>query len=139
MRFLDANVFVYAYYKPRKPLTEKERQMKEQAKKIIADVSKGKEEVLMTVVHVSEVANILKHGLPQEQLMNVLRGLFMLDNLKIVGVSRDQYFAAVELGEDLRLDSNDALAVDMMQQNGVTEIYSFDEHFAHVDGILKLP
>jgi uncharacterized protein len=139
MKFLDANVFVYAYYKPRKPLTEKERQMKEQAKKIIADVSKGKEEVLMTVVHVSEVANILKHGLPQEQLMNVLRGLFMLDNLKIVSVSRDQYFAAVELGEDLRLDSNDALAVDMMQQNGGTEIYSFDEHFAHVDGILKLP
>jgi uncharacterized protein len=139
MRFLDANVFIYAYYKPKKQLSEKERQMKDQAKKIIANVSKGKEEAVMTVVHVSEVANILKHGLPQEQLTSVLRGLFMLDNLKIVDVSRDHYFAAVELGEDLKLDVNDALAVDVMQQNGLSEIYSFDEHFAHVGGITKLP
>lgn len=139
MRFLDANIFVYAYYKPKKQLSEKEAQMKKQAKKIIADVSQGKEQVLMTVVHISEAANILKHGLPQEQLTVVLRGLFMLNNLKIVDVSRDQYFAAVELGEDLKLEVNDALAVDVMQQNGLTEIYSFDERFAHVDGIAKLP
>ena len=139
MRFLDANVFIYAYYKPKRPLSEKEAQMKGQAKEIIASVSGGKEKMMMTVVHVSEVANILKHGLPREKLTEVIRGLFMLDNLRIVGVSRDQYFAAVELGEDLKLESNDALAVDMMQQNGVREIYSFDEHFAHVDGIVKLP
>ncbi len=139
MRFLDANVFIYAFYKPKKPLSEKENQMKEQAKKIISDISEGKEEVLMTVVHVSEVANILKHGMQREQLTEVMRGLFMIDNLRIVGVSRDQYFAAVELGEDLKLESNDALAVDVMQQNSVREIYSFDEHFVHVDGITKLP
>jgi len=139
MKFLDANVFIYAFYKPKKPLSEKEKQMKEQAKKIISDISEGKEEVLMTVVHVSEVANILKHGMPREQLTEVLRGLFMIDNLRIVDVSRDQYFAAVELGEDLKLESNDALAVDVMQQNNVSEIYSFDEHFAQVAGITKLP
>jgi len=139
MRFLDANIFVYAYYKPKKQLSEKDAQMKKQAKKIIADVSQGKEQVLMTAIHISEAANILKHGLPQEQLTVVLRGLFMLDNLKIVDVSRDQYFAAVELCEDLKLEVNDALAVDVMQQNGLTEIYSFDERFDHVDGISKLP
>jgi predicted nucleic acid-binding protein len=139
MKFLDANVFIYAFYKPKKPLSEKEKQMKEQAKKIISNISEGKEEVLMTVVHVSEVANILKHGMPREQLTEVLRGLFMMDNLRIVGVSRNQYFAAVELGEDLKLESNDALTVDVMQQNSVREIYSFDEHFAQVAGITKLP
>ncbi len=139
MRFLDANVFIYAYYKPRKQLSEKEHKMKEQAKKIIVNISRGKEEAVMTVVHVSEVANILKHGFPQEQLTTIMRGLFMLDNLKIVDVSRDHYFAAVELGEDLKLDVNDALAVDVMQQNCLREIYSFDEHFAHVEGITKLP
>ena len=139
MKFLDANVFIYAYYKPRKPLSEKEKNMKEQAKKIIADVSEGKEEVIMTVIHISEVANILKHGMSREKLTEVMRGLFMLDNLKIIGVSRAQYFAAVELGDDLKLDLNDALAADVMQQNSVKEIYSFDEHFAHLDGITKLP
>jgi predicted nucleic acid-binding protein len=113
--------------------------MKEQAKKIITEISTGKENVIMTVVHLSEVVNILKHGLPQDQMNTVIRGFFMLDNLEIVGVSRDQYFAALELGEDLKLEVNDALAVDIMQQNGLKEIYSFDEHFDHIEGITKLP
>jgi hypothetical protein len=139
MRFLDANVFIYAYYKPKKQLSEKENQMKEQAKKIIADVSKGKEEVMLTVVHLSEVVNILKYGVPQNQLISIVRGLFMLDNIKIADVTREAYFAATELGEDLKLEPNDALAIDIMRQNGIAEIYSFDEHFNHVDGITRLP
>ena len=139
MRFLDANIFIYAYYKPKKQLTEKEHQMKQHAKTIISNISKGKEEIMITVVHVSEAVNILKHGMPQEQLTAIIRGLFMLDNVKIVDVTKDTYFAATELGEDLKLEPNDALAVDIMRQNVLTEIYSFDEHFNKIDGITRLP
>ncbi|MEM2107261.1 MAG: hypothetical protein QXV46_05560 [Candidatus Bathyarchaeia archaeon] len=39
MKFLDANVFIYAYYKPRRQLIEKEKDMKKHAKKIINDLS----------------------------------------------------------------------------------------------------
>jgi predicted nucleic acid-binding protein len=139
MRFLDANVFVYAYYKPKKQLTKKEKDMKENAKKIISDISEGKEEVITTVVHVSEIINILKHGMPMDQLTNTIRGLFMLDNVIIRGVTREAYFAAVELGEDLKLEANDALAIDTMKMNNVKEIYSFDEHFDQIDCVTKLP
>ena len=139
MRFLDANVFVYAYYKPKRQLSQKEKQMKEYAKKIISDVSEGKEELLTTVVHLAEVVNILKHGMPLKRLNNLVLGLFMLDNLRIYGVSREAYFAATELGDDLRLESNDALAVDVMRQNNVKEIYSFDEDFDKIEEILRLP
>jgi hypothetical protein len=139
MRFLDANIFVYAYYKPKKRLNEKESMMKEQAKKIISEVSEGKEYVTLTVVHISEAVNILKHGMPQNQLTSIIRGLFMLDNVGIIDVTRDEYLAATELGEDLKLEPNDALAIDVMRQNGITEIYSFDEHFNQVDGITRLP
>ena len=139
MKFLDANIFIYAYYKPKKQLTEKEQKMKTLSKKIISDVSLGKEDVLTTVVHVSEVANILKHGLPVEQLTTIIRGLFMQDNIKILGVSAQAYFAATELGEDLKLEVNDALAVDVMRQNDVEEIYSFDENFDQIDGIKRIP
>jgi hypothetical protein len=139
MRFLDANVFIYAYYKPKRQLTQKERQMKEHAKKIISDVSEGKEEVTMTVVHVSEVVNILKHGMPLDQLALIVRGLFMLDNVKITGVTREAYFAAGELGDDLKFEANDALAVDVMRLNDIREIYSFDEDFEQVEGITRLP
>jgi len=139
MRFLDANVFIYAYYKPKKQLAEKEKQMKEYAKKIISNISQGKEDIMVTVVHISEMANILKHGMPQHQLTAIIRGLFMLNNVKIISVTREAYFAAVELGEDLKLEANDALAVDTMRLNEVKEIYSFDEHFDQIEGITRLP
>ena len=139
MRFLDATVFIYAYYRPRKELTEKEAQIKHYAKGIVSEVSQGKEEVMMTVVHLSEIVDLLKHGMPLERLTNLILGLFMLDNVKILGVSNEAYFAAAELGDDLKLEANDALAVDVMRQSDIKEIYSFDESFDHVDGILRLP
>jgi uncharacterized protein len=139
MRFLDANIFVYAFYKPKKPLSEKEEAMKEQAQNIIRSISEGKEEVTTTVVHLSEVVNILKHGMPKDTLTQVMLGLFMLDNVKILDVTRDGYFAAVELSEDYNFDSNDALALDVMRQNGIGEVYSFDDHFSKIEGIVRIP
>jgi uncharacterized protein len=139
MRFLDANIFIYAYYRPKKQLTEKEEAMKDQAKRIVSSISQGKEQVTTTVVHISEIVNILKNGMPQDQLTQIILGLFMLNNMKIVDVTKDTYFAAAELGQDLKLEPNDALAVDIMRQNEITEIYSFDEHFNNIDGIAKLP
>lgn len=139
MRFLDANVFIYAYYKPQRALTENEEAMKEEAKKIISNISAGEEQVLTTVVHISEIVNILKNGMPKETLAETILGLFMLDNVTITDVTRDDYFAAVAIGDDLKLEPNDALAVDVMRQNDVTEIYSFDQHFSKVSGITRLP
>jgi uncharacterized protein len=139
MKFLDANIFIYAYYKPKKSLSEKEENMKEQAQTIIRNISQGKEPVTTTVVHISEVVNILKHGIPKEALTQVIMGLFMLENVKIVDVTKDNYFAAVELSEDYKLDPNDALAIDVMRQNGIKEIYSFDEHLGKIEGITRIP
>jgi predicted nucleic acid-binding protein len=83
--------------------------------------------------------NILKHGIPLDQLTTTIRGLFMLDNVKIMGITREAYFAAAELGDDLKLEANDALAVDIMRLNDIKEIYSFDEDFDEIEGITRLP
>jgi predicted nucleic acid-binding protein len=63
----------------------------------------------------------------------------MLDNVKIKGVTGEAYFVAVELGDDLRLEADDALAVGVMWLNGVTEVCSFDEDFDRVEGMTRLP
>lgn len=139
MKFLDANVFIYAYYKPKKQLTEKEKQMKEQAKKIITDISQSKEQAITTVVHLSEIVNILKHGMPKEKLTELIRGLLMMDNIHVQGVSKEAYFAANELGDDIKLQTNDALAIDIMKSNGVTEIFTFDKDFDNVEGTTRIP
>jgi predicted nucleic acid-binding protein len=139
MKFLDANVFIYAYYKPKKQLAEKEKQMKEQAKKIITDISEAKEQIITTIVHVSEIVNILKHGMPLEKLTEVIRGILMLDNVTIQGVTKEDYFIANELGNDLKLEANDALAIDVMKTNHVTEILTFDEDFDRIESITRTP
>jgi len=139
MRFLDANIFIYAYYKPKRTLTEKEETIKKEAKNIITNISVGKEQVLTTVVHISEIVNVLKNGMTKELLTKTILDLFMLDNVIIKDVTKEEYFAAVAIGDDLNLEPNDALAVDIMHQNNVTEIYSFDEHFNNISDITRLP
>ena len=139
MKFLDANVFIYAYYKPKRTLTQKEQRMKNEAKEIIKKINEGKEEVTTTVIHIAETVNILKHGMPLENLINLILGLFMLDNVKIIGVSRETYFAATELGRDLKQDPNDALIIETMRSSDIRELYSFDQDFEKIEGITRLP
>ena len=139
MKFLDANPFIYAYYKPRRELTEYERKLKESAKQIVARINRGEEKVVTTVVHVSEMVNILKHGMTFEELYELILGLFSLENVKILKVSREDYLAAVELSLELKLDPNDALAIQVMYAMNINEIYSFDADFDKVGGIVRLP
>ena len=113
--------------------------MKELSKEILARVSKGQENVITTMVHLSEMVNILKHGLTLDRLHETVLGLFMLENVEIRGVSEEEYFAALELGSELRLEANDALAVDVMKAKDLVEIYSFDSDFNRVAGITRLP
>lgn len=139
MRFLDANIFIYAFYKPRRHLSRLERRMKDSSKRIISDVNDGKEQVLTTVVHLSEVVNILKHSLSINQLGELVTGLLTLDNVDVLEVRRDDYLAAAEFGVELGVDPNDALAVQAMKLRGVAEIYSYDRVFERMDGITRLP
>ena len=39
----------------------------------------------------------------------------------------------------MKLEVNDALAVDVMRLNSIKEIYSFDEDFDQIEGITRLP
>jgi hypothetical protein len=126
MRFLDANVFVYAFYKPKGKLKDKQLKMKEAAKEIVKKISNGEEKVMTTVVHLSEVSNILKRSMSLENLQDFLMSLYSLDNMEIHDVRAQDYLAAVDLINELELDPNDCLAVRVMREAGVEEIYTFD-------------
>jgi len=138
MRFLDANVFIYAYYKPKHELTEKQKQMKERSKEIIRRINEG-EEVITTVVHLSEVTNILKRALSMEDLYSLLIGLFSMDNVRIVDVTTEDYLGAIELTSELKMDPNDCLAVDVIEREDINEIYTFDKGFDGVAEIIRVP
>jgi len=85
------------------------------------------------------VSNILKHGMTPGDLAAFVQGLLMADNVVVEGVGKDLYLSATDLGRELELDPNDALAVEVMRLNGVEEIYTFDHDFDGVQGIIRLP
>jgi len=74
-----------------------------------------------------------------DELAKLITGLFMIDNVEIYGVSKEDYFAAVELSKDLKIDPNDALAIKAMKTSNINEIYSFDDDFDKVEEIIRLP
>lgn len=139
MKFLDANIFIYAYYKPRIRLESKQKKMKDKSKKIIEGINNGQIEVLTSVVHLSEVSNILKRSFSVEELSSLIETLYNLDNVTVSDVTANDYLIAVEMGVELNLDPNDALAIHLMQENDISEIYSFDEGFERPEGITRIP
>lgn len=139
MKFLDANVFIYAYYKPKVRLDSDQKRMKGTSKNIISEINDGRIEVMTSVVHLSEVSNILKRSLSVGKLTSLIETLYSLDNVIIAGITANDYLIATEIGEELDLDPNDALAVHLMQENNISEIYSFDRGFEKVEGITRGP
>lgn len=139
MKFLDANVFIYAFYKPKKELVEREMKKKEEAKKIIQEVNSKNEKVITSVVHLSEIVNILKHGTSLENTSKIISTLIQLENCIVVGVSRDDYQKATGECVKHQMDSNDCLAYEIMRKNKINEIYTFDKHFRNLKGIKTLP
>ncbi len=72
-------------------------------------------------------------------LADLIVQLLSLDNLSVETVDKDAYLAAAELGRDLNRDPNDALAVNVMKEHQIREIYSYDGDFDEVEGIVRLP
>lgn len=84
------------------------------------------------------MANILKRGMTANDLSGLIVGLIMADNVEVEGVTRDLYFSAAELGRELELDPNDALAVEVMTRSQIKEIYTLDTDFNRVKTIARI-
>ena len=87
LRFIDSNVFIHAYIKPKRKLQEHEKKIKEEAKAIVARVSRG-EEVVTTVVHIGEIANLLEDFMSLKTALEIVRGLLLKGNIHTAQITR---------------------------------------------------
>lgn len=126
--YVDANVFVYAFLKPKRKLQPHEVNIKEAAKKIVSRINEG-EKVATSVVHFSEVCNILDDYLPFGEALLIEKGLLFRENILICEVSEDDYLKAISVSEDQQVGVNDALAYVLMKKKAIQTIYSFDKDF----------
>lgn len=128
MKFVDSNVFVYAFLRPKRTLTREEVRLKADAKSIVKRINDG-EKVVTSVVHLAEVANILEDNLPTEECARIERALVMNENMDVLPVTRGDCLAAIGLAEETVAGMNDSLAHVIMNRERIAEIYSFDRDF----------
>lgn len=136
MRFADANVFLYAFLKTERKLSEKDVKLKQASKSIIERVEKS-EKVLTSVVHLSEISNILE-SMMSSNALDIIESILMNENIEIVEVNKDMYATATELSKIYKVSLNDCIAIIIMKTNGINEIYSFDSDFDKIDGIKRV-
>ena len=137
MRFIDSNIFLHAFLKPRRKLSEQESKIKEQSKAILERVEQG-EDVALSVVHLSEVVNILESGRGLEVAQGFLAWVISSDNIEVYTVTVEEYEVALPLSQEYDISPNDALAVNQMRTNSLEEIYSQDKHFDGIENIKKV-
>ncbi|AEC51944.1 hypothetical protein PNA2_1028 [Pyrococcus sp. NA2] len=132
MRFIDSNVFLYAMIKPKKDTSKDLLNKKEKAKKILLRVENG-EKVVTTLIHLSEIANILETKVNLTTAVRFLENLLLAENVKILPVSVEEYLKAVLFSKEKGISVNDALAYLKMKELNIKEIYTFDRHFQNLD------
>ena len=135
--YVDANVFVYAFLKTKRQLQPNEFEIKHAAKNIVARISKG-EKVITSVVHFSEVCNVLEDHLSFQEAILLEKGLLYRENVSISEVSQEDYIKAVSIAEDHNVGVNDALAYVIMKKQDIQTIYSFDKDLDAFKDIQRL-
>ena len=137
--YVDANVFVYAFLKTKRQLKPNELEIKQAAKDIVARISKG-EKVITSVVHFSEVCNVLEDHLPTGEAILIEKGLLYRENISICEVAQEDYIKAISIAEENEASVNDALAYVLMKRQGIQTIYSFDKDldaFTDIQRVIK--
>lgn len=137
MRFIDASTFLYAFLKPERPLPPDVAEMKEGAQGILRRVNEG-ERVVTSVVHVSEVADMLEAWIRLSECRRIVSDIVAKRNVEVVDVSRSLYLSSIHAAGVHDIGVSDALALSIMRGRGVDEIYSFDRHFDDIPGIRQL-
>jgi predicted nucleic acid-binding protein len=130
VKFIDSNVFIYAYLKPKREISEKISRMKEKAKEILMKINYGEERVVTSLVHMSEIANVVESLSSISKSIEIIENILNNKNIIVKDVTTQDYIEAVRVANREKVSVNDALAYVIMRNNNISEIYTFDEkHF----------
>lgn len=141
MIYIDANIFIYAYFKIKKgkKLSDKIKWFKQQAKEIIREINNEVGDYCISIIQLSEIVNILKRLMPWSELQKLIMGIISNNSIEIVEISKLLYINAVEKILKYNMDPNDISAYLIMKIKKINTIYTFDRHFRELPDIICLP
>ncbi len=111
--------------------------VKARARAIVKRINEG-EEVSTTLVHMSEIANILEARTTLETSLEIISALIGLPNFLVLEVSKESYESAIEQSRIYMVGLNDALASLIMIEAGISEIYSFDKDYDRIHALTRI-
>lgn len=136
-RFIDASVFIYSYLKPKKTLGPELVKLKENAQSIVKRINEG-EHAITSLIHISEIANILDARMPLRDSLEIMTDLMTIETIEILQPTSGLYQSAIEEAKIANVGVNDALAYLFMKEKEITEVYSFDLDFDQMKGITRI-
>jgi hypothetical protein len=135
MRFVDSNILIYALLKPKMEPDGRIAEVKKRSFEIIKRIQDG-EKVATTLIHLSEVANIIASRSSVKASGEFIKEFLSLKNVEVAEVGVEDYLKASLIAIEKEIDVNDALAYLKMREMGIAEVYTFDKHFRKLDVVI---
>ncbi len=83
-------------------------------------------------MHLSEVANVLEDAAGIGFACDLLSAGMAKPSIDVRPVSADDYRESIQRAQKYSVSVTDALALIIMEKEGINEIYTFDRHFERV-------
>jgi predicted nucleic acid-binding protein len=130
MRFVDANVFIYILVKS----PEKDY---ETSKRILKRIENG-EETATSLAVIQEVVDWLEYNNRKKEIRSFLTAVNSYLTMNKLHITWDKLLAALDDVDEHKIDFVDALTLQTMKKNNITEIYSNDKDFYRVQWIKRI-
>jgi len=129
--FVDANVIL-------RFLTKDPPSMAEASLRIFEEAKSGKVLLLVIPITVAEVVWVLEsfYGYPKEKIAETMTQFLSCEGLEVE--SLDLLFEALNLYYEKNLDFADAILATTALKKGIPTLYSFDQHFNRINGIIRM-
>jgi len=133
IRFVDTNIFI-------RYLTQDDPDKAQACYELFLRAEQNEVALTTSESVVAELVYVLSskrlYALPREEIRALLYPLLSIRGLKLA--RRETYLRALDIYAAYPVDFEDALAVAQMEQQGLTEIYSYDHDFDRLPDIQRL-
>ena len=129
--FIDANV-ILRYF------TQDPPELAEAARKTFSAAQEGLLVLVLAPITVAEVVWVLEsfYGYRKSQISETITHFLRSDGLEVI--DRELMIQALGLYREKNIDFADALLAQFALNQGTSLIYSFDNHFSRIPGIMKM-
>ena len=130
MRFVDTNVFIYIFVKsPRKDY--------EIAKSILRRIQNG-EATATSLAVIQEAIDWLEYNNRKREVRDFLTAINSYLSMNKLAIEWENFLPSLEDMYGKQVDFVDALSLQIMKKNKITEIYSNDKDFDRVNWVKRI-